>query len=361
MKSNNQTIKPSGDFPVRNLEILAFRYECGITKLKKNLSLFGLLILLFACDKFNTGQFPENPVNLGELNSSFDDINSDIPFVNHEVQLVFSTNRGNNQSLDFNLVVSSIDFNWDRSDGILLVNSSNKLFDAKFQSFRDMVRRTESPAHEKGPYSFLESEGNRVLLFSRENDGVYSIFSEQEKPSIGARITQNHQILNEKSNEMYPCFYGKDFIKGIDNTPSRPEKMIFSSDKDGKFDIYEAAIPVGQSPLQFLSQSNSKTIQKLSFNTSSNDHMPFVYGDLLVFSSDRPGGFGGYDLYYSQKTANGWTVPINFGPKINSEFDEYRPVVSEQPEFSNRLMIFSSNRPGGLGGFDLYFVGIPKF
>lgn len=89
--------------------------------------------------------------------------------------------------------------------------------------------------------------------------------------------------------------------------------------------------------------------------------MPFVYGDLLVFSSDRPGGFGGYDLYYSQKTANGWTVPINFGPKINSEFDEYRPVVSEQPEFSNRLMIFSSNRPGGLGGFDLYFVGIPKF
>lgn len=212
---------------MRNLEILAFRYECGITKLKKNLSLFGLLILLFACDKFNTGQFPENPVNLGELNSSFDDINSDIPFVNHEVQLVFSTNRGNNQSLDFNLVVSSIDFNWDRSDGILLVNSSNKLFDAKFQSFRDMVRRTESPAHEKGPYSFLESEGNRVLLFSRENDGVYSIFSEQEKPSIGARITQNHQILNEKSNEMYPCFYGKDFIKGIDNTPSRPEKMIF--------------------------------------------------------------------------------------------------------------------------------------
>jgi hypothetical protein len=81
---------------------------------------------------------------------------------------------------------------------------------------------------------------------------------------------------------------------------------------------------------------------------------------LLVFSSDRPGGFGGYDLYYSQKTSNGWTEPVNFGPKINSEFDEYRPVVSDHPDFANRLMIFSSNRPGGLGGFDLYFVGIPK-
>lgn len=331
--------------------------------MKNQLSIYAFLMLLFACDsnKFRLGQFPEIPVNLGELNSSFDDINSDIPFVNHEVQLVFSTNRGNDQTLDFNLIVSSVDFNWDKSDGILLVNSSNKLFNAKFQSFRDMVRRTESPAHEKGPYSFLESEGNRVILFSRENDGVYSIFSEQEKPSIGARITQKHQILNEKSNEMYPCFYGKDFIKGIENSAVRPEKLIFSSDIDGKFDIYEAAIPVGQSPLQFLSQSNSKTSQKVAFNTSSNDHMPFVYGDLLVFSSDRPGGLGGYDLYYSQKTANGWSEPVNFGPKINSEFDEYRPVVSEHPEFDNRLMIFSSNRPGGLGGFDLYFVGIPKF
>ncbi|MFL0685652.1 MAG: hypothetical protein ACJLTB_21015 [Algoriphagus aquaeductus] len=331
--------------------------------MKNSLNLIGFLAILFACNsnKYPTGQFPEIPVNLGELNSSFDDINSDIPFVNHEVQLVFSTNRGNDQTLDFNLIVSSVDFNWDKSDGILLVNSSNRLFDAKFQSFRDMVRRTESPAHEKGPYSFLESEGNRVILFSRENDGVYSIFSEQEKPSIGARITQKHQILNEKSNEMYPCFYGKDFIKGIENSAVRPEKLLFSSDKDGKFDIYEAAIPAGQSPLQFLSQSNSKTSQKLAFNTSSNDHMPFVYGDLLVFSSDRPGGLGGYDLYYSQKTANGWSEPVNFGPKINSEFDEYRPVVSEHPEFDNRLMIFSSNRPGGLGGFDLYFVGIPKF
>ncbi|MEB2785365.1 hypothetical protein [Algoriphagus persicinus] len=89
--------------------------------------------------------------------------------------------------------------------------------------------------------------------------------------------------------------------------------------------------------------------------------MPFVYADLLVFSSDRPGGFGGYDLYYSHKTGDGWSEPVNFGPKINSEFDEFRPIVSDSWEFSNQVMIFSSNRPGGLGGFDLYFVGIPKF
>ncbi|MFN3759542.1 MAG: TolB family protein [Algoriphagus aquaeductus] len=331
--------------------------------MKKKLSLIGFIALLFACEsnKFRTGQFPENPVNLGEVNSPFDDINSDIPFLSHKVPLVFSTNRGNNQPKDFNLIVSSFDFNWDKSEGVLLINSSNTLFDSKFQSFQDMVRRTESPAHEKGPYSFLESENNRVLLFSREENGVYKIFSEQENPTSNARITQSHQILDENLNEMYPCFYGKDFIKGMEKASARPENLIFSSDKDGKFDIYEADIPSGKSPLQFLGETNSKTVRKLSLSTSSNDHMPFVFADLLVFSSDRPGGFGGYDLYYSQKTINGWSEPINFGSKINSEFDEYRPVVSEHPEFNNRLMIFSSNRPGGLGGFDLYFVGIPKF
>lgn len=33
-----------------------------------------------------------------------------------------------------------------------------------------------------------------------------------------------------------------------------------------------------------------------------------------------------------------WINPVNFGPKINSEFDEYRPVVSDHPEFANRLI-----------------------
>ncbi|MDI1324218.1 MAG: hypothetical protein PSV36_15815 [Algoriphagus sp.] len=331
----------------------------------KSIKIYYLLFLVFTLlgcrDKFRTGQFPEEPVNLQLVNSTADDINSDIPFIGHQVKLVFSTNRANFQTRDFNLALNYLDFSWDKSDGILTVNKSNILFDSEFESFRDWVRRTESTANEKGPYSFLESENNRVLLFSREINGVYSILAEPENLSSNARIAQSFQILEQTTSEMYPSFYGADFQKGMETSPARPEMLVFTSDKDGQFDIYETDIPSGKSPIQFLGDTKPKTIRKLNFNTSSNDHMPFVYGDLLVFSSDRPGGFGGYDLYYSQKTANGWTEPVNFGPKINSEFDEYRPVVSDHPDFANRLMIFSSNRPGGLGGFDLYFVGIPKF
>jgi hypothetical protein len=50
------------------------------------------------------------------------------------------------------------------------------------------------------------------------------------------------------------------------------------------------------------------------------------------------------------------------GEDINTEYDEYRPVVVSTKEegFLNDLMVYSSDRPGGKGGFDLYYVGIPR-
>ncbi|WP_332911681.1 hypothetical protein [Algoriphagus boritolerans] len=144
----------------------------------RNYFLFILILCLISCnqDRFKIGQFPEEPVNLQLINSAWDDINSDIPFVSHTVPLVFSTNRANPQTKDFNLILSYVDFNWDKSDGILTVNSSTTLFNENFESFREMVRRTESPVNEKGPYSFVDSAPDKILLFSREVEGVYSIF-----------------------------------------------------------------------------------------------------------------------------------------------------------------------------------------
>jgi hypothetical protein len=68
----------------------------------------------------------------------------------------------------------------------------------------------------------------------------------------------------------------------------------------------------------------------------------------------------GFDLYYSLFTDGTWSVPVNFSEEINSAYDEYRPVTIHNDAFANNLMIFSSNRPGGKGGFDLYHVGIAQ-
>jgi hypothetical protein len=97
--------------------------------------------------------------------------------------------------------------------------------------------------------------------------------------------------------------------------------------------------------------------KETTLSGTSNDKCPSITRNLLVFTSDRPGGYGGYDLYYSTYTGNGWSLPVNFGTKINSEYDEYRPITFSFNGFD--LMIFSSNRTGGKGGFDLYAVKIP--
>ena len=50
---------------------------------------------------------------------------------------------------------------------------------------------------------------------------------------------------------------------------------------------------------------------------------------------------------------------MNFGAVINTEFDEYRPALFEEDVDNDRdMMVFSSDKPGGKGGFDLYFVGV---
>lgn len=332
----------------------------------KNSIKYLLIISLWSCDEtfpYENGRFPEDtPVNLVDLNTEYDEMNSNFVPTTADLILtiIYSTNSISNGQ-QFDLDYSRIFLQWNKETGNLAFYA-DRVFDGS-QAVRNLLFQINSNRNEKGPYTFVD-ESKGVILFSRENSkGYYSIYFDSGNNS-GQGVNEadaSFRLLEEDSNEMYPSFFGTNFLKGsIDNSQGKPEKMLFSSDRDGTFDIYELDLPTEGSVIAFLQSLQEKDIQKIGISTTANDHMPFVYGDLLVFSSDRPGGFGGYDLYYSRKTDNGWSDPVNFGPKINSEYDEFRPVVSDSWEFSNQVMIFSSNRPGGLGGFDLYFVGIPK-
>ena len=74
-------------------------------------------------------------------------------------------------------------------------------------------------------------------------------------------------------------------------------------------------------------------------------------GQRLFFSSDRPGGFGGKDLYYADRVGLGWSSPINLGPKINTEGDELFPYYHSDGE-----LYFASDGQIGLGGLDIFRV-----
>lgn len=89
-------------------------------------------------------------------------------------------------------------------------------------------------------------------------------------------------------------------------------------------------------------------------NSSSWDSQPAVSpdGNTLYFVSNRPGGLGGYDLWKTMLNSEGeWSKPVNLGPEINTAFDEMTPFI--HPD--GKTLYFSSNGWPGLGNMDIYF------
>jgi len=74
-------------------------------------------------------------------------------------------------------------------------------------------------------------------------------------------------------------------------------------------------------------------------------------GKYLFFASDRPGGNGGSDLYYCEFLNGEWSQPVNLGPKVNSSGSENYPFIHQSGK-----LYFTSDRPGGFGKLDLYFT-----
>ena len=93
-------------------------------------------------------------------------------------------------------------------------------------------------------------------------------------------------------------------------------------------------------------------------NSSAYDAETWLSPDGLAvfFSSSRPGGMGSYDLYLTTRRSRdaAWSPPVNLGPAINTGSGEGAPSVS--PDL--KTLYFASNRPGGLGNWDIYEVSI---
>ncbi|MFL5764842.1 MAG: hypothetical protein ACJ77K_12935 [Bacteroidia bacterium] len=88
-------------------------------------------------------------------------------------------------------------------------------------------------------------------------------------------------------------------------------------------------------------------------NSPSRELSACVNNDntMIIFTSDRPGGFGGKDLYRVVKLPNGkWSAPQNLGDKINTKYDEDAPFISPNGQF----LYFSSNGYNTMGGYDIF-------
>ncbi len=122
-------------------------------------------------------------------------------------------------------------------------------------------------------------------------------------------------------------------------------KLLFLS-KDDNFnsDIYLSS---------YDGNSWSKTLKlNKNINTKYWESHGFISedGNHLIFASDRPGGFGGLDLYISTKVNGDWGPAVNVGPEINTQFNEDRPFLIN----NGKTLFFSSQGHENMGGYDIF-------
>lgn len=110
-------------------------------------------------------------------------------------------------------------------------------------------------------------------------------------------------------------------------------------------DIYEADFSAGElTNIKALPSPINTKYREIAATFNAD-------GDMLYFVSDRPGGFGGTDIWISKKLPNGeWGAPFNAGPSVNTERDEDFPNLSPD----GKRLFFSSKGHFSMGGFDIF-------
>ncbi len=151
------------------------------------------------------------------------------------------------------------------------------------------------------------------------------------KPLAGnINSNQNEGALNISQDGQWLIFTGCLFPDGF-----------------GSCDLYISYLsPQGWSAPENLGQN---------FNTEFWESAPSLSPDKrdLYFTSSRPGGYGGSDLYVSHRTEAGrWSAPENMGPAINTSGDESAPFIHAD----NNSLYFTSSGLPGYGGSDLFVV-----
>jgi len=121
--------------------------------------------------------------------------------------------------------------------------------------------------------------------------------------------------------------------------------MIFSGDMEGigDMDLYQS---------KYIGGKWTETTKLIGdVNTENHEFFPFLFQDsILIFSSDRGGGYGGYDHYISAFRNGEWTTPQLVSEPLNSQYDDLGLIIRAD----GKRGYFASNRPGGEGKDDIY-------
>ena len=193
------------------------------------------------------------------------------------------------------------------------------------------------------------------IVFSSSRDGGESNKKSHwdNSPFLGlyhSRKSGDHQfeeptLFEDELDTRYhdgPAMFYAQFQKMIVNRNQRVEVKGRKNVFEWRPGLYDA---------QFDKAKSSWKVVALPFNNPAYAYLhPSISedGSVLYFASDKPGGYGGTDIYRALRTTSGWGTPINLGPVVNTTEDEAFPF------FIENTLYFTSNGHGGLGGLDIF-------
>jgi hypothetical protein len=321
-------------YPVLGLIMLGLFAGCNEKPLKIN---------------FESGIFPDSVMALEGLNTQYDDYNMalEASTIDSYEPLVFSSNR-NSSGGEFDLVHGVLWYSFGQTTGYFSFGS-----EMNSDPFLDELTSVfNTSGNEFGPFRFFNSgNGKEYMVAGTEVEGagldiVFTRYIPVYSPLPVITDPVPATVFNSDSNDVYLSL-SKTF-----------DTAYFCSDRSGNFDIYMMKRPAATGLDEWFSSAPEIPVAVDSLCSGSQDKCPFVSGKYMVYASDMPGGSGGFDLYLSVFRDGKWSSPVNLGSEINTSANEYRPVLGTDLYFENKYLIFSSDRSGGKGGYDLYFTGI---
>lgn len=196
-------------------------------------------------------------------------------------------------------------------------------------------------------YAPVVNSDESVLIFtSRRRDGnLNENVAEDNFPYEDIFISKKQNGKWMPAQNIGPVINTKYHDSNLGFSPDGKTLFIYSDEGNG--DIYYS---------HWISEDTWSTPQPLSSNINSENYNEKSVsiskdGKVLFFASNRPGGNGGFDIYYSMKNSKDeWGPSKNIGDMINTEEDEDGPFI----QYDGKTLYFSSRGRDGMGGFDIF-------
>ena len=191
---------------------------------------------------------------------------------------------------------------------------------------KELLSSKINSSYQEGPVS-IDKTGSK-LFFTRSSNKI----SKNKKLLLD--IYESNYANEDFQNPKKVVLFDDEISVMHPSIDSQKNIIYFASniDQENQYDLYYSKIS---------SEGKFETPQKVpNINSPLNEAFPFIYKNILFFSSNRQGGIGGFDIYYSRVDDKNYQSPVLLPDPINTNYDDFSFSLTDSLKYG----FFSSNR-----------------